>query len=118
VAVAAFAVFLWKGLGLGWFAVGYFLLGGYRPLRGLGVAQVRSFVHKSQMGLAYGMAETLGSASTLLAPPLAGLLYSRDPVLMYPTGVVLIALGFLITLAVVPRSGVLPPEHVELMIDP
>jgi DHA1 family multidrug resistance protein-like MFS transporter len=118
VAVAAFAVFLWKGLGLGWFAVGYFLLGGYRPLRGLGVAQVRSFVHKSQMGLAYGMAETLGSASTLLAPPLAGLLYSRDPVLMYPTGAVLIALGFLITLAVVPRSGVLPPEHVELMIDP
>ena len=117
-AVAAFAVFLWKGLGLGWFAIGYFLLGGYRPLRTLGVAQVRGFVHKSQMGLAYGMAETLGSASTLLAPPMAGFLYSRDPVIMYPTALVLIVVGIGITLAVVPRSRVLPPEHVELMIDP
>jgi len=116
-AVAAFAVFLWKGLGLGWFAIGYFLLGGYRPLRSLGVAQVRGFVHKSQMGLAYGMAETLGSASTLLAPPLAGVLYSRDPALMYPTALVLIIVGIGITLAMVPRSKVLPPEHVELMID-
>lgn len=117
-AVAGFTMCLWRGLGFGWFAIGYFLLGGYRPVRGLGVAQVRGFVHKSHMGLAYGMAETLGSASTLLAPPLAGLLYARDPGLMYPTGAMLIVLGIGITLATVPRSRVLPPEHVEIMMDP
>jgi MFS family permease len=118
VGVAAFALLLWRGLGFGWFAVGYFLLGGYRPLRSLGVAQVRSFVHKSQMGLAYGMAETLGSASTLLAPPIAGVLYSRDPALMYPVALALITVGIAITLVRVPRSKVLPPEHVELALDP
>ena len=117
VGVAAFAVLLWQASGFGWFAVGYFLLGGYRPLRSLGVAQVRGFVHRSQMGLAYGMAETLGSASTLLAPPLAGVLYARDPALMYPTALALIAVGFGLTLAKVPRSKVLPPEHVELGMD-
>ncbi len=69
------------------------------------------------MGLAYGAAETLGSVSALLAPPLAGFLYSRDPVLMYPVGLALIGLGVLITLGFVPRSGVLPPEHIEFAPD-
>lgn len=117
-AMVGFSVVLWKGLGLGWYALGYFLLGGYRPIRSLGVAQVQQFVHKSQMGLAYGMAETLGSASTLLAPPLAGLLYERQPALMYPTGMILILLGIVITLVRVPRSQVMPQEHVEVMIEP
>jgi MFS family permease len=117
IAVAGFATLLWRGLGFGWFAVGYFLLGGYRALRGLGVAQVRAFVHGSQMGLAYGVAETLGSMSTLLAPPLAGYLYSQDPVLMYPVGLALIGVAVIITLAFVPRTGVLPPERIELAPD-
>jgi MFS family permease len=112
--VAAFAAILWRAMGFEWFALGYFLVGGYRTLRGLGVAQVRAFVHKSQMGLAYGVAETLGSVTTLLAPPLAGYLYSRDPSLMYPVGLALIALGLIITVSFVPRTTVLPPDHIEL----
>jgi DHA1 family multidrug resistance protein-like MFS transporter len=116
-AVAAFAFLLWRGTTYELFAAGYFLLGGYRPMRSLGVAQVRGFVHKSQMGLAYGMAETLAAASTLLAPPLAGWLYSRDPSLMYQTALALIAVSIVITLASVPRSRVLPPDHVELMVE-
>lgn len=117
-AVAAFSVLMWQGLGFGWFAIGYFLLGGYRPVRSLGVAQVRGFVHKSQMGLAYGVAETLGSASTLLAPPLAGLLYSLDPGLMYPTGLGLVLLGIVLTLARVPRSTVPSQDHVDFAMEP
>ncbi len=96
VGVAAFALLLWRGSGFGWFALGYFLLGGFRVLRGLGVAQVRPYVHDSQMGLAYGIAETVGSATVLLAPPLAGYLYERDPALMYPVGLVMIAVGLVI----------------------
>ncbi len=115
--VAAFAMLLWRGLGLGWFAVGYFVLGAYRTLRILGVAQVRAFVHKSQMGLAYGMAEMLGSVTTLLAPPVAGVLYSLDPGLMYPVGLGLIIIGALITLVFVPRSEILQPERAELAPD-
>ena len=116
-AMVAFSLILWKGTGLGWFALGYFLLGGYRPIRSLGVAQVRQFVHKSQMGLAYGMAETLGSASTLLAPPLAGVLYAREPSLIYPTGLFLILAGIALTLVRVPRRKVAPWDHVDAMAE-
>ena len=115
--VAVFAFLLWRASGFGWFALGYFLLGGFRALRGLGVAQVRPFVHESQMGLAYGIAETCGSATVLLAPPLAGFLYSRDPALMYPVGLLLIGLGLILTWLFVPRSRKLPPDHIELAPD-
>ncbi len=115
--VAAFGLILWRGVGFGWFALAYFMLGGFRALRVLGVAQVRAFVHKSQMGLAYGIAETLGSVTVLLAPPLAGYLYTRDPVLVYPIGLALIGLGIVVTLIFVPRSRVLAPEHIELASD-
>ncbi len=115
--VAAFTMLLWRGLGFGWFAVGYFLLGGYRTLRVLGVAQVRAFVHRSQMGLAYGVAEMLGAITTLLAPPVAGYLYSVDARLMYPVGLGLIVLGAVITLIFVPRSEVMQPERIELAPD-
>ena len=117
VGVAAFALLIWHGTGFGWFALGYFLLGGFRVLRGLGVAQVRPFVHESQMGLAYGIAETLGSATVLLAPPLAGYLYSRDPALMYPVALGFIGVGLVISLVFIPHSRKLPPDHIELAPD-
>ncbi len=117
VGVAAFALLLWRGSGFGSFAVGYFLLGGFRVLRGLGVAQVRPYVHELQMGLAYGVAETVGSATVLLAPLLAGYLYSQDPALMYPVGLVLIGVGLVISLIFTPHSSKLPPDHIELAPD-
>ncbi len=115
--VAVFTMLLWRAAGFGWFALGYFLLGGYRTVRVLGVAQVRAFVHRSQMGLAYGAVEMLGSGTTLLAPPVAGYLYTLDPRLMYPVALALICLGAAVTLAFVPRSAVLPPERIELAPD-
>jgi MFS family permease len=117
VGVAAFTLLLWRGTGFGWFAVGYFLLGGFRVLRGLGVAQIRPYVHESQMGLAYGIAETVGSMSVLLAPLLAGYLYSLDPALMYPVGLVFIGAGFVISLVFTPHSRKFPPERIELAPD-
>lgn len=115
--VAIYALLLWQTTGFGWFALGYFLLGGFRALRGLGVAQVRPFVHESQMGLAYGIAEMFGSATVLLAPPLAGFLYSRDPALMYPVSLALIGLALVVTWLFVPRSQKLSPDHIELAPD-
>ena len=116
--VMAYALLLWKGNDFGWFAAAYFLLGGFRVVRGLGIALVRPFVHESQMGLAYGIAETVGSATILLAPPIAGYLYTRDPFSIYPIGLVLIAVGLVVSLVFVPRSKRLPPEHIELTHEP
>ena len=116
--VMVYAALLWKGTGFGWFAIAYFLLGGFRVLRSLGAALVRPFVHESQMGLAYGIAETVGSATALLAPPIAGYLYSRNPFSVYPIGLVLIAVGLIVSLIFVPRSKRHPPEHIELTHEP
>lgn len=103
VSVALFTILLWRGVGFEWFALGYFMLGGFRALRALGIAQVQPFVHESQMGLAYGIAETVGSATVLLGPPFAGFLYTRDPALMYPVALGLIAIGFCVSLVLLPR---------------
>ena len=79
VSVAAFSLLLWKGTGLGWYALGYFLLGGFRSARSLIYAQVRPLIHPAQMGLAYGVAETASALAVMLAPLLAGVLYTQGP---------------------------------------
>jgi predicted MFS family arabinose efflux permease len=101
--VAAFSLLLWKGSGLGWYALGYFLLGGYRSARSLIYAQVRPLIHPAQMGLAYGVAETFSSLAVMLAPLLAGVLYTSDPVLIYP-----VSLGLVVAMVVV--SGIFVPR--------
>lgn len=83
-AVGLFALALWQGKHLAWYGLGYFLLGGYRVARPLLAAQVRSLIHESQMGLAYGFVETVNSLPIILAPPLAGLLYAWHPEAIYP----------------------------------
>lgn len=82
-AVGVFALTLWQGAGFGWYAVGYFLLGGYRTARSLAIAHAQTLVPTALMGLAYGMTETVGALATVLAPILAGVLYARAPVWMY-----------------------------------
>lgn len=112
--VAAYAFLLWKGTEFRWFAIAYFMLGGFRALRGLGVAQVRPLVHESQMGLAYGVAETVGAATTFIIPPIAGYLYSLNPFMIYPISLVAIVIGFFVSFIFTPHSKHIQPEHIEL----
>ncbi len=102
--VAAFSVLLWKGFGLPWYILGYFLLGGYRSARSVIYAQIRPLIHPAQMGLAYGIAETFSSLGVMLAPLLAGVLYTRDPVLVYP-----VSLGLIGVMLIV--SGIFAPKY-------
>lgn len=114
VGVAAYAFLLWRGTSFVWFAIAYFMLGGFRALRGLGVAQVRPLVHESQMGLAYGIAETVGAATSFIIPPIAGYLYSLNPFMIYPVSLVAIAIGFVVSFIFAPHSKHISPEHIEL----
>lgn len=114
IGVMLYALLLWKGTSFPWFAVGYFMLGGFRALRGLGVAQVRPLVHEAQMGLAYGIAETIGAATTFIIPPIAGYLYALNPYMLYPVGLIAIAVGFIISVIFTPHSKHVHPEHIEL----
>jgi hypothetical protein len=94
-AVGAFALLLWKGSSLPWYALAYFLMGGFRSARSLATAYIRSIVSGANMGLAFGMAETMTALALFLAPPLAGYLYDADPLRMYMVSLGVIAVSVL-----------------------
>ncbi len=101
--VGLFALLLWRGTGTIWFALGYFLLGGYRVARSLATAQARNLVHQANMGLAYGVTETVGSFAVIVAPLLAGYLYQQEPTLIYSCSFGLIIFSLLLSARFAPR---------------
>ncbi|HVM72694.1 MAG TPA: MFS transporter [Anaerolineales bacterium] len=116
--VAVFALVLWKSSGLGWYALGYFLLGGYRSARSLIDAQIRPLIHPAQMGLAYGVAETASALAVMLAPLLAGVLYTQKPEMVYWVSALMIGVILVISAIFAPRtvgsieqSLILPPPE-------
>ncbi len=125
IGVGLFAFLLWRGQAP-WFALAFFLLGGYRTARSLATAQARTLVQESSMGLAYGMVETCTSLAVILAPLLAGVLYSHSPGRVYAASMILIALSALVTLIFLalqttrerPEAPVLPETgHLALKQD-
>ena len=103
--VTLFSLCIWKGSSLPVFALGYFLLGGFRASRPMALAQARDLVHNSQMGFTYGIIETISSIILILTPPLAGILFGIDPVIVYPLSVVLIGISILISYRFTPRKA-------------
>ncbi len=108
--VALFALLLWKGGAFPIYVLGYFVLGGFRAARVLGYAQVRVLVRPAQMGLAYGFTETFGSLAFMLSPILAGFLYDRSPVSVYPFSLILLVTTLLAFYLFAP--------HVEAHLEP
>jgi len=102
--VILFALFIWKGTSLPVFALGYFLLGGFRAGRPMAMAQARELVHDSQMGVTYGIMETITSVIFVLTPPLAGYLFERDPMIVYPLAIGLLAVSILVSYLFSPRK--------------
>ncbi|MCK5316246.1 MAG: MFS transporter [Anaerolineales bacterium] len=90
VAVGLFALMLWQGTGFPVYTIAYFLLGGFRASRSLATAYIRSLIIGANMGLAYGLAETIAAGATIIAPLLAGVLYTQNPGKMYAVSVLLI----------------------------
>jgi MFS family permease len=102
--VILFALAIWKGTSLPIFALGYFLLGGFRAGRPMALAQARELVHDSQMGVTYGVLETISSIIFILTPPLAGILFEYDPMIVYPLAIGLIVVSILISYRFSPRK--------------
>ncbi len=96
--VGTFAVLVWKFTQLPILITGYFLLGGFRAVRSLLVAQVQKLVNPSNLGLAFGVSETIGGLALVAAPPLAGALYTVNPDAIFSTAVLLITLVLSFTL--------------------
>ena len=102
--VILFAIFIWKGTSLTIFALGYFLLGGFRAGRPMAMAQARELVHDSQMGVTYGIMETISSVIFILTPPIAGILFERDPRIVYPLAIGLILISIVVSYRFSPRK--------------
>ncbi len=91
-ALLVVSLLLWKGSGMGFFGLAYFLMGGYRLSRTLSVAFVQPLVGKNQVGLAFGFVETINNLALILTPVLAGLLYERSPLLVFMVSAGVLAL--------------------------
>ena len=103
--VILFALLIWKGTTMPVFALGFFLLGGFRAGRPMVMAQARELVHVSQMGTMYGIMETISAVIFVITPPLAGFLYERDPMMMYPLAIGLIVVSIAVSYFFMPRKA-------------
>jgi MFS family permease len=102
--VILFAFMIWQGLSLPVYALAYLLLGGFRAARPMALAQARELVHDSQMGVTYGVFETVNAVIFIFTPPLAGILFERDPMIVYPLSIGLIAISILVSHIFSPRK--------------
>jgi MFS family permease len=121
-AVGSFALLLWRGTGSRWLTPAFFLLGGFKTARSLGMAQVRELAPASSMGLAFGLSETVAAMAVILAPLTAGYLYTVDPAWMYLMGAGLILVSLAVSARFSPRPtagspGVQVPAHLDLDVD-
>lgn len=108
--VVASVVLLWNGVG-GWIAAGYFLAGGFRTARSLLSAMIEEVVPRAQLGLAYGVAETVAGFSLILAPIVAGFLYESRPSTPYTAALGLLAVALVLSWVLAPADRPLPqPE--------
>ena len=97
VAVGAFSLLVWQTTQMPLLVVAYFLLGGFRATRSVIIAQVAKLVKKANLGLAYGVTETVAGLSLAAAPPLAGYLYNRNPGGIFSTALLLLIPSLLFT---------------------
>ncbi len=98
VMVILFSLAMWHGNQTWVFGLGYFLLGGYRLMRAMVVSITRSFVRARQVGLAFGILETVTGCAIMLAPVMAGWLYAKDPNSIYPISMLFLTITIIINL--------------------
>jgi MFS family permease len=97
VGLMLFTLLIWRGGGFVWYGLGYLFLGSYRLCREMAVALVQPWVRKREIGLAFGMVESLNSLALMIAPILAGLLYDWRPASVYPVSLVVLLLALMVS---------------------
>lgn len=90
VGIMLFSLLIWRGSTYPWYGLGYLFLGGYRLCRAMTVALVRPVVREREVGLAFGMVESLNALAFMIAPVLAGFLYDWRPVSVFPVSLMIL----------------------------
>jgi MFS family permease len=88
--VLIFSILLWGDHPFIVYGLAHLFIGGYRVARAFIMDMVRNLVQQSRMGLVFGITDTVISITTILAPPLAGWLYSLEPVSIFRTAAIII----------------------------
>lgn len=96
--VMLFVLLIWHGGGFVWYGLGYLFLGGSRLCRAMSVALVQPVVREREMGLAFGMVETVNALAFMVAPILAGVLYDWRPVSVYPVSLLVLIPAIVVSL--------------------
>ena len=106
----------WRGNSVVLFALGFFFKGAFQTVRILVVAQADTLLERAQIGLAYGVVDTVGSLMLVVGAPIAGWLYEIDPSLPFRVGLVLTAVSLLAHLPGLRGEPV--PEKMSAVPDP
>ncbi|MCB2209288.1 MFS transporter [bacterium] len=116
--LVVFAFLLWQGQGILWYGVAYFFMGGFKLSRIMTVALVRPVVREREVGLAFGMVETLNSLAAVFAPVVAGLLYDWRPISIFPVGLLVLGATIAMSLRFARRFAPQPePVALEVALD-
>ena len=100
-----FSLLLWRGTNILWYGIGYFFLGGYRLCKAMTVALVRPVVREREVGLAFGIVESLSSLGLMAAPVIAGFLYNWRPVSIFPIALAVLGITLLFNIRFIHRNG-------------
>jgi len=100
-----FSLLLWRGTNILWYGIGYFFLGGYRLCKAMTVALVRPVVREREVGLAFGIVESLSSLGLMAAPVIAGFLYNWRPVSIFPIALAVLGITLLFNFRFIRRNG-------------
>ncbi len=101
--MAVSALLIVTSTGFVWLGLAYFFQAGWNLSRGMASAQVGRVVEKQEMGLAFGITETVTTTTTILAPLAAAFLYQRYPALPFQLSLGLIALTLPLVWWLAPR---------------
>ena len=99
-----FSILLWRGTNLIWYGIGYFFLGGYKLCRTMSIALVRPIVREREVGLAFGVVESLIALAFMAAPLLAGFLYDWQPSSVFQVGLGVMGVSFLLSVYFVQKN--------------
>jgi hypothetical protein len=102
--VGSLALLLATG-GLGWMALAYFFRGSWSLARNLTNAQVRFALDNAEVGLAYGLTETVIALALMLGPLAAGFLYARSPSLPFQVSLGLLLVAIPLAARLAPRPS-------------
>ncbi len=97
IALMLFAFLLWQGAGVLWYRLAYVFLGGYRLCRAMTVALVRPIIRDREVGLAFGLVESLNALALMVAPVLAGILYDWRPISIFPVSLAALFVTLLVS---------------------